>query len=86
MKNVRCYDNGGETIDRYTAVYLDQPIHGKLSVFEARAMNESPFHPQGFGQMTSAMLGSHLGKKIAFKSLPPDCQKLVIRDRETNPE
>lgn len=53
---VRCYDNGGETIDRYTVVF-----HGKAAKMNGGgagwpdqwpylAMNAAPFHPQGFGQ------------------------------------
>lgn len=79
MKNVRIYDNGGKTFDRYTAVYLDQPENRGL--YAARGMSEYPFHPMGFGQYCAAMLGRHLGKRITFEDLPPDCQRLVLDDR-----
>lgn len=81
MKCVRCYDNGGSTLDRYTAIYLDQPERGK-NVFAARGMSEFPCHPQGFGQFTAAVPGPHLGKCIAFSKLPEACQKLVKADRK----
>lgn len=79
MKNVIIYDNGGITIDRYTAVYKDWP--GNKGLFQARAMSAYPFHPQGFGQMCEALIGPHLGKRIAFKKLPIDCQQLIKQDR-----
>jgi len=55
-------------------------------------MSENPFHPQGFGQHGEsdrgpvdrpvASLGrrNHLGKRILFADLPPDCQRLVVQD------
>ena len=77
--NIRCYDNGGKTFDRYTVVYLDE-LEREPRTFAARGMSAYPFHPQGFGMMTSAMCGRHLGKRIAFEELPPDCQRLVKGD------
>lgn len=80
MKNIKCYDNGGATVDRYTVVYADQP-ENTPGLFACVAMNATPFHPQGFGQHSTARIGRHLGKQIAFASLPPDCRKLVMQDR-----
>ena len=77
--NIRCYDNGGETFDRYTVVYIDFPER-RPNTFESVGMSANPFHPQGFGQHSAAMPGKHLGKRIAFASLPDDCRKLVLRD------
>ncbi len=52
-KFVRCYDNGGHTCDRYTAVYIgryrQRDGHGQLSWFQHCCMSECPFHPQGVG-------------------------------------
>jgi hypothetical protein len=79
MKNIRCYDNGGKTLDRYTVVYMNEPEHSP-ETFAARGMSERPFHPQGFGQYCIAMPGRHLGKRIKFEELPADCQKLVLQD------
>jgi hypothetical protein len=77
--NIRIYDNGGKTIDRYTVVYMDEPEH-KPNTFNARGMSEHPFHPQGFGCSCTAMPGRHLGKRIKFEQLPTDCQKLIKQD------
>lgn len=78
-QRIRCYDDGGKTIDRYTVVYIDQPEQGH-NMYAAVSMNASPFHPQGFGQHCTAMVGRHLGKRIAFADLPVDCRRLVERD------
>lgn len=80
MKNVRVFDAGNTQLDRYTVVYTNRYEGGAF--YEARAMSADPFHPQGLSQMTSAMLGDHLGEEVEFDSLPPDCQKLVKSDLE----
>lgn len=80
-KPIRCYDNGGKTADRYTAVYMDEPEdpHNRWT-YACLAMNRYPFHPQGIGIHGIAMIGKHLGKRIRFTDLPADCQKVVTRD------
>lgn len=47
---VRCYDNEGASIDRYTVVFTGR--YGHLTGRETwiLCMSGSPFHPQGFGQ------------------------------------
>jgi hypothetical protein len=80
MKNVRIYDNGGKTLDRYTAVYTDMPEANGL--FSARGMCSNPFSPQGIGCFTSASPGRHLGKRIKFEELPEQCKKLILSDLE----
>lgn len=79
LKKVRIYDNGGETLDRYTAVYMMLPEH-RADTYSAVGMSERPFSPQGFGQHCTAMPGRHLGKRIKFTDLPADCQKLILQD------
>ena len=86
----------GGSIDRFTAVYLrpltDQKT-GSPIAWEYAAMNSYPFHPQGFGQHGETRNGpadwpripslgrrNHLGKRIRFADLPPDCQRLVVQD------
>jgi len=63
--------------------------------FQYVGMSEFPFHPQGFGQHGESQtqidvnksgfapaIGRrcHLGKRMPFNQLPPDCKKLVLRD------
>lgn len=83
LKNVRIYDNGGKTADRYTVIYMDCP-EGR-GLYGSRGMSADPFHPQGFGMWGAAMPGKHLGKRIKLKDLPPACQRAVLLDiSETN--
>ena len=76
---IRCYDNGGRTFDRYTVVYMFDP-ESKPGTFAAVGMSDNPFSPSGFGQHCSAAPGRHLGNRIPFLRLPDDCRKLVLRD------
>lgn len=64
--------------------------------FSYVGMSASPFHPQGFGQHgenpdrqidvnphgwpPAIGRSNHLGRRINFSDLPPDCQRLVISD------
>ena len=80
MKNLAIYDNGGKTADRYTVVYKDMPER-QPGTYYCLSMCETPFDPCGIGMHGGAMLGRHLGKRITFEQLPPDCQKLVKQDR-----
>lgn len=87
---LRCYDNGGKTCDRYTIipprwageVYRDDYPNG-LRLWCAIGSSECPFHPQGFGQHTSATPGPHLGKRVHWDTLPADVQKFA---RQSFPE
>lgn len=74
--NVRIYDNGGRTFDRFTAIFMDWRERSGLYV--ALGMSEHPSHPQGFGQWTAATPGRHLGRRIRPSQLPPDCRALVL--------
>lgn len=76
--NVAIYDNGGETFDRYTAVYLNQMETDTL--YGARGMSEYPCHPQGVGMYCTATPGKHLGKLVRFEDLPIDCRQLILED------
>jgi hypothetical protein len=92
-KCIRAYDNGGETADRYTVVYTGR-YRGNGN-FQCVGMSASPFHPQGVGmhgehpqQIDVNQWGfapamgrkNHLGKRIPFVELPPDCKTLVLSD------
>lgn len=95
-KYIRCYDNGGESIDRYTVVFIGRYRHKFGGEGMYLAMNESPFHPQGFGQHGffkdespdvnkwgfAPMVHKKcgLGTRIRFSDLPKDCQTLVLQD------
>lgn len=85
MKNftvdqLRCYDNGGRSFDRYTVIpprWAGKDWQERPRLWVAIGASERPFHPQGFGQMCSAQAGRHLGKRVAFKELPGDVQRFA---------
>ncbi len=83
---VRCYDNGGETFDRFTVVFTGRYRHLTGGSHWYVGMSGHPFHPQGFGQHGESDQQidypsyRHLGKKIQFTDLPIDCQHLVLSD------
>lgn len=85
---VRCYDNGGETADRYTVVYCGRGARGLFGVpYVYFGMSERPNHPQGFGQHGEGEHGpidrprsAHLGKRIPFAALPEECRRAVLLD------
>lgn len=94
---VRCYDNGGRSMDRYTVVYTGR--YKQIGVpagqykknsryFEYIGMSAHPF--QGFGQHGEHTQPidrpsySHLGKKISFDELPEDCKQCVLQDYKDN--
>ncbi len=81
MQNLRIYDNGGKTIDRYTAVFMDRPER-QPHQYEALGFNACPFHPQGFGQHVPATPGRHLGKRITLESLPEQARQFVQQNSE----
>ena len=75
---VRIYDNGGETIDRYTLVVPSVNAPGMMDMY---GFNDNPYHPQGFGQYAGAYRQrgsySHLGKLVSLESLPEQARKFV---------
>lgn len=94
--NVRLYDNGGTSADRYTAVYTGRYRHNNCGEFFHRAMSENPFHPMGVGMAGSSSqqldyTGSgwggvpigrkcHLGTRIPFEVAPPKVQLCIAQD------
>ena len=81
--DLRCYDNGGETVDRYTILPPGKRgLHSRLTpdghaLWEGIAADETPFHPQGFGQHIEAVAGPHLGARIPFDQLPAEVQRFA---------
>lgn len=75
-EKIKCYDNGGETADRYTVVFMDRRERA-ANTYEALGMNCEPYHPQGIGMLCLATPGRHLGKLIKRNELPSDCERLV---------
>lgn len=82
---IRCYDNNGETADRYTAVFTGNYTRNTSGEHWYLGMSGDPFHPLGFGQHGSHRTQidypqySHLGKKVTFESLPEPVQKCIMQ-------
>lgn len=77
------YDNGGETFDRYTALYgapLWGPEMGLTVPF--RGMSTHPQHPQGFGQWGEMRIHyrANCGRLVPFRDLPADVQRQIVDD------
>lgn len=83
-KKIRCYDNGGETVDRYTVVFTGAIPEKQPGWVFYLGMSEYPYHPQGVG-ISGEHNGpidrprySHLGKKITFDDLSDGAKSLVL--------
>ena len=77
---IRLYDNGGETVDRYTCVFIGNYKGGKMYL----GMSSDPFHPMGVGihgeseELIDRPSHLHLGKKVPFDSIPEKVKTCVI--------
>jgi hypothetical protein len=76
IKIIACYDNQGETFDRYTIV-LNTWFNNAKTMKDCLALSNNPTHPQGFSQFSGCQMGKHLGKKIKFSDLPDHIQNHI---------
>ena len=76
LDKCRVYDNGGETIDRYTIVYPGK-VHGNLFYVASCHTGNSFFQ---HGEMEPQRSYSHLGSRILFTDLPQSVQVKVRAD------
>lgn len=76
---IKCYDNGGKSYDRYAVVFAEK-INGSY-VFVG--MSSNPNRPMGFAMCDQSdnridiPSYSHLGRRVDFEKLPNDCQVWV---------
>lgn len=80
---VRCYDNGGETLDRYTVVFTGRYTHKTANEHWYLGMSPNPFvgvgtHGSSETQIDYPTYG-HLGKKIKFEDLSEKAQECVMQ-------
>jgi hypothetical protein len=82
IAQVRIYDNGGKTADRYTLAFpWDRDTRpGRTRLVAMVGMSANPFHPQGFCQHSEGVMGRHLGKRISYTDLNDDCAQVVRRE------
>jgi hypothetical protein len=82
-KYVRCYDNGGETADRYTIVFTGNYTSRTNGSHWVIGCSGDPFHPLGIGMtdeydyLIDKPKYSHLGKKVSFDTLPEKVKQYV---------
>lgn len=70
-KKITVYDNGGETVDRYT-VFIGEDAYG---------MSDDPQSPQGFNQYTGYaddMDIPSLGREVELSTLPEAVQNAIL--------
>lgn len=78
MLDVRLFDNGGETLDRYTAIFT--PTNGDPTWY--LAMSEHPFHPQGFGQHGDGDVSGVMERdaELPLDDAPEDVRRCIEQD------
>ena len=76
MKIIAIYDNGEESIERYT-VYFDSRFNTSGTLNDCLALSSNPNHPQGFSQFCGGQLGKHNEKKVTFSQLPKNIQEHI---------
>ena len=74
----RIYDNGGETLDRYTiALKARRDPLGRL-YYPYLASSTSPFHSFGqHGESEHFLRGGHLGTRVAFEDVPEEVREFI---------
>jgi hypothetical protein len=81
---IRCYDNNGETADRYSVVFTRANYFGLQGRSPILFMSENPWHPQGVCMHEIRNYGDipvkAMGKKIKYTELPYNCQMEVLKD------
>ena len=76
----RIFDNGGETLDRYTICFKAFRYNGRL-VYPYLASSADPFRCFGqHGEADEKIDGKHLGKRIAYDDCPSDVQKFIRQE------
>jgi hypothetical protein len=84
-RKIRCYDNGGETADRYTCVFTGSYKKHTDGEHWYLGMSGNPFHPLGVadhgGSRTQIDYPSykHLGKKIKYDQLSIHAQLCIMQ-------
>lgn len=77
--NIRIFDNGGQTIDRWTIVFLDR----KNGIYhESYSFSHTPSSPTGFGQWGESLLdewdNKHLGKEKKWDEVPEKLKEFLV--------
>lgn len=82
-KNIRVYDNGGRTTDRYTVVFTGRYASRPTRSTQFLSMSANPTYAQGVCIFDSrpglidTPSYSHLGKRINYADLPEACREVT---------
>jgi hypothetical protein len=82
---IRCYDNEGNTVDRYTVVFTGRYTHKTNKQHWYLGMSYNPFSPMGVcvhgenNNQIDVPSYKHLGKKIQFSDMSKDAQECTIK-------
>ena len=83
-KVCRIFDIGAKgSIDRYTVAFKGYWVSGFGMVYPYLASDDTPFHPQGFGQHgenPTFLTGRHLGKRVPSDVLPLQVQQFILEN------
>jgi len=83
-KIIAVYDNGGETMDRYTVVISPEFMEtSKRNHYACLGLSENPTSPLGFSQFSECVIltplreNNHMGNRIRLKDLSKDLQNHI---------
>ena len=80
--NIRIFDNGGATCDRYSVMFLDTETDATPNICCALLMSENAHMPNGVCMWADADLLSHevdeAYTEIALSDLAPRLQQIII--------
>lgn len=80
--NIRIYDNGGETADRFTIVNTRPFVVRGVRYYHYAGSSEDPYHPQGVGQSGESRLHPYTKQRgettPRWEDLPPNVRKFAL--------
>lgn len=80
IDQIRCYDNGGTTMDRFTVIFLssNKMVSTSAVNYDCLCMSHNPKSPVGVCMHGVAQFPNPMvGMQIEFTDLPIDCQTKV---------
>lgn len=83
MEKIQIYDGGEAVKDRYLLVFMDRATDGpNVDSYESLRMSADPLRANGSAVHCTTELNPSeiLGQRIRFSDLPKQCQKIVLRD------
>jgi hypothetical protein len=79
-KVCRIFDNSGATVDHYTIAFKGSHISGYGMIYPFLVSGANPLGYSGHEESRQFLTGKHLGKRIAFETLPVDVQTFILNN------